>query len=243
MQGSRLLRCGKCGDDYRQSRGGWSHGRTVHPHYPGLRLGAQEGDPLHDACYQTIYRAMVCFFVFVLALIWLRVGQQSKKRKRDMDDKHAHNEENPASAAAGAAAPNGGALTAAEQAQCAALLSRQFKAKPIVTLHATAPHRNLTVAHLPNAMVGSADAAASTVRARSALIEHVMHAVAAPNPGLHGCDYAADGEAAKKHSDAQRESLVKRQLPAYTAAVATATGTSHGPFTVDELLELKKFTG
>jgi hypothetical protein len=123
-------------------------------------------------------------------------------------------------------------------------LSRQFKAEPhspVATLHATAPPRDLTVAHLPNPTVGSADAAASTVRARSALLENVMHAVAVP--GRHDSSGGADDAAAEQHLDAQRQSLVQRQLPAYTAAIDAVTGERHGPFTIEELLELKKFTG
>jgi hypothetical protein len=104
----------------------------------------------------------------------------------------------------------------------------------------------LTVAHLPHPLVGSADAAARTVRARSALLENVMHAVAVPGGAQQPPDpkgAAADSVAAKQHLDAQRESLVKRELSAYTAAVDAATGVRHGPFTIAELLELKKFTG
>ena len=54
---------------------------------------------------------------------------------------------------------------------------------------------------------------------------------------------------AKQHSDStkpdldvQRQSLVKRELPAFVSAVDAAAGERRGPFTV-ELLELKKFTG
>jgi hypothetical protein len=90
-------------------------------------------------------------------------------------------------------------------------LAHRFNAapnNPITTLHATAPARNITVAHVPKPKVGSADAAASTVRGRSALIENVLHAVAVPSN--------AQTEE-KRHMDAQRQSVVKRELPAYTA--------------------------
>lgn len=73
-----------------------------------------------------------------------------------------------------------------------------------------------------------------------------MHAVAVPGGAQQPPDpkgAAADSVAAKQHLDAQRESLVKRELSAYTAAVDAATGVRHGPFTIAELLELKKFTG
>ncbi len=72
-----------------------------------------------------------------------------------------------------------------------------------------------------------------------------MHAMAVPGGAQQPPDpkgAAADSVAAKQHLDAQRESLVKREL-LYTAAVDAATGVRHGPFTIDELLELKKFTG
>jgi len=116
-------------------------------------------------------------------------------------------------------------------------LAHRFNAapnNPITTLHATAPARDITVAHVPKPKVGSADAAASTVRGRSALIENVLHAVAVPSN--------AQTEE-KRHMDAQRQSVVKRELPAYTAAVESAAGVRLGPFTVEELMELKKFTG
>ena len=105
-----------------------------------------------------------------------------------------------------------------------------------MTLHAATPQRNVTVANVPTPTIGSASASASTVRARSALVEHVMEAVAVPLTKQH-CN------AAKPDLDAQRQSLVKRELPAFVSAVDAATGERRGPFTVEELLELKKFTG
>jgi hypothetical protein len=62
MAHSPKQHCGMCGVQYEPSRGGWSHGRTVQQHHPGLRVDAREGDPLHDACYKTIYRMMVRAF-------------------------------------------------------------------------------------------------------------------------------------------------------------------------------------
>jgi hypothetical protein len=129
---------------------------------------------------------------------------------------------------------------AALERECAELLAQRFNAKPqqpIATLHAGAPARDVTVVHIPKTKVGSADAGDSTVRARSALVEQVIEAVAVPTANQHS-------DAAKPDLDAQRQSLVKRELPAYTAAVDAATGGwRHDPFTVAELLELKKFTG
>jgi len=137
--------------------------------------------------------------------------------------------------------------------RCAELLAQRFQTEPLATLHATAPARDVTVAHLPKPKVGSADAAASTVRGRSALLEKVIDAVAVPSAAQHVTN--AGGAASqqqqqqqqqldsKRHLDAQRQSLVKRDLSAYTDAVDAASGTRHGPFTVDELMELKKFTG
>ena len=129
---------------------------------------------------------------------------------------------------------------AALELECAELLATRFNAKPqqpIATLHASAPARDVTVVHIPKTQVGSADAGDSTVRARSALVEQVIEAVAVPATKQHSDNAKAD-------VDAQRQSLVKRELPAYTAAVDAANGGwRHGPFTVAELLELKKFTG
>jgi hypothetical protein len=51
--------CGKCGLEYQPTRGGWSGRHIVRSTYPGLRAGAQEGDPLHDKCYKSIHRLMV----------------------------------------------------------------------------------------------------------------------------------------------------------------------------------------
>jgi hypothetical protein len=139
-----------------------------------------------------------------------------------------------------------------EELRCAELLAQRFQTEPIATLHATAPARDVTVAHVPKPKVGSADAAASTVRGRSALLEKVMDAVAVPSAARHVSNAGGATSQqqqqqqlldAKRHLDAQRQSLVKRELPAYTAAVDAASGTRHGPFTVDELMELKKFTG
>lgn len=142
-----------------------------------------------------------------------------------------------------------------EELRCAELLAQRFQTephKPIATLHATAPSRDVTVAHVPKPKVGSADAAASTVRGRSALVEKVMDAVAVPSAAQHVANAGSatsqqqqqqQQSDSKRHLDAQRQSLVKRELPAYTAAVEAASGARLGPFTVDELMELKKFTG
>ncbi len=59
MAHSGVAACGRCGGWFEPTRGGWAQGHHVQPHYPGLRAGAQPGDPLHDKCYQTIYRLMV----------------------------------------------------------------------------------------------------------------------------------------------------------------------------------------
>jgi hypothetical protein len=56
MARSDVPQCGKCGGWYEPSRGGYKYGYTVHKGYPRLRDGAKEGDPLHDSCYQQIYR-------------------------------------------------------------------------------------------------------------------------------------------------------------------------------------------
>ena len=227
MAHSAVPLCGRCSAEYIPSRGGWSHGRAVQPHHTGLRPGARPGDPLHDRCYQAIYQTM---------------RSAGKKRKRSVDDSVGAQ---PAATVADDAAPpilcpKGCANSAADEQAAAELLATQFNAKqqqPIATLHASAPARDVTVAHIPKTKVGSADAGDSTVRARSALVEQVIEAVSVPATKQHS-------DAAKPDLDAQRQSLVKRELPAYTAAVDTANGGWRlGPFTVAELLELKKFTG
>ena len=249
MAHSAKQRCGLCGDWHKPSRGGWSHGRTVQLHYPGLRAGAQAGDPLHDACYQAIYKTM-------------RAAQPQRKRKRDAGAAPAQvaAAARPAAAAAAAAAPaapaaalcpKGCSSPAAAERAAAALLAKRFKAEPnspIATLHAAAAARDVTVAHVPTTVVGSADAGASTVRARSALVEHVLHALAVPQPPPPTADCAAVPPEQQqldeqRHVDAQRQAIVNRALPAYTAAAKSGNGFRLGPFTVDELMELKKFTG
>jgi hypothetical protein len=130
-------------------------------------------------------------------------------------------------------------------------LAKRFKApnSPITTLHAAAPTRDVTVAHVPKTQVGSADAGASTVRARSALLEDVLHAVAVQQPPFaaqqHNGVVPSQQQQAdeQRHVDAQRQDIVNRALPAYTAAAKSGNGFRLGPFTVDELMELKKFTG
>jgi hypothetical protein len=132
-------------------------------------------------------------------------------------------------------------------------LAKRFKAEPhtpIATLHAAAAARDVTVAHVPKTQVGSADAGASTVRARSALLEDVLHAVAVPQPPpfaaqQHNGVVPSQQQQAdeQRHVDAQRQDIVNRALPAYTAAAKSGNGFRLGPFTVDELMELKKFTG
>jgi hypothetical protein len=253
MAHSAVPFCGACGGEYRPSRGGWSHGRIVLPHYQGLRAGAQAGDPLHDTCYQAIYKTM-------------RSAQQLPQRKRKRDD--AALQQQPAAAIAPAAAaalcPKGCSSYAKDERSAADLLAQHFKAEPIATLHAAAPARDVMVAHIPKTQVGSADAAASTVQKRSSVVEHVLHAVAVPPPTLtaqrsgvvsaNGAVSAAVLQQqqqqqqqqqldAQRHLNAQRQSVVKRALPAYTAAVESASGFRIGPLTVDELMELKKFTG
>jgi hypothetical protein len=47
----------------------------------------------------------------------------------------------------------------------------------------------------------------------------------------------------QRHLDAQRQAIVNSALPAFTAAAKSGNGFRLGPFTVDELMELKKFTG
>src|SRR3569833_3123133 len=77
--------CGRCGAWFEPSRGGWSQGHHVLARYPGLRAGAQEGDPMHDACYQAIYRLMVSEFRHVLRRLFtlcLFVCQKPKAGKR-----------------------------------------------------------------------------------------------------------------------------------------------------------------
>lgn len=54
-----VAQCGRCGGWFEPTRGGWSGKYVSRLHYPGLRCGVQSGDPLHDKCYQTIYRLMV----------------------------------------------------------------------------------------------------------------------------------------------------------------------------------------
>jgi hypothetical protein len=135
-------------------------------------------------------------------------------------------------------------------------LAKRFKAKPnkpIATLHAAAAARDVTVAHVPKTLVGSADAKPSTVRARSAVVEDVLHAVAVPQPppltahqhnGVAGAAVQQQQQLdEQRHMNAQRQSIVNRALPAFTAAAKSANGFRLGPFTVDELMELKKFTG
>jgi hypothetical protein len=123
----------------------------------------------------------------------------------------------------------------------ASLLQRQFKSAsgPIASV-SSANGRALVVAQLPVAAVGSADAAASTVRARSALVEKVVNAVAVPPAAAA----AAEPSDSKQHLNAQRTSLVKRDPKSYSAAVESATGVSVGrALNEDEMLELKKHCG
>jgi hypothetical protein len=255
MAHSAVLCCGVCGKDYQPHRGGWSQRHHVQLHYLGLRPGAQAGDPLHDACYQAMYKAM-------------RAAQppQHAQRKRKRDDAGAGAAQpvaaqvaaRPAVPAVAAPAvvlcPKGCPSPADAERAAAALLAKRFNAKPkkpIATLHAAAPTRDVTVAHVPKTQVGSADAGASTVRARSALVEHVLHAVAVPLPSPfaaqqhNGVVQQPEQQQLdeQRHVDAQRQAVVNHALPAYTAAAKSGNGFRIGPFTVDELMELKKFTG
>ena len=81
----------------------------------------------------------------------------------------------------------------------AAVLRHHFKEDgPIATIPAARGH-DVTVARLPIPTVGSADAKPSTVRARSALTERVIGAIAVPPSSL--------ADEAKRHVDKQLQSL------------------------------------
>ena len=181
---------------------------------------------------------------------------QHAQRKRKRDDAAAQHQlpgaaqaARPAAAVAPAVAlcPKGCDSPADAERAAAALLAKRFRAEPnspIATLHAAAAARDVTVAHVPKTVVGSADAKASTVRARSALVEHVLHAVAVPQPQQqHNAVPQQQQLDEQRHVDAQRQAIVNRALPAFTAAAKSGNGFRLGPFTVDELMELKKFTG
>lgn len=139
-----------------------------------------------------------------------------------------------------------GPLTSEEQSVLASLLKRQFDAAqgPIAAVP-TPNAKEMVVAHLPKAEVGSADAASSTVRARSALTEKVMNVISVPmTDGSASAASSASDTDSKRHLQAQRESLVKRAKPEFIDAVETATGVKVGrPFTAEEVAELKKHLG
>jgi hypothetical protein len=128
-------------------------------------------------------------------------------------------------------------LSADEDRLLSNLLRRAVKAEPssIVSIDRPSQHP-LTVAELKSPTVGSAAAADSTVRSRSALTEIVMKEISVPKE-------SSDKEE-KKHLQAQRESLVKRQKTEYIEAVKEVTGVDpNRQLTVKEMLELKKLTG
>jgi hypothetical protein len=118
----------------------------------------------------------------------------------------------------------------------AAVLRHHFKEDgPIATIPAARGH-DVTVARLPVPMIGSADAKPSTVRARSALTEQVIGAIAAPPSSL--------ADEAKRHVDKQLQSLIKREPESFEKALDEVSGVQgRRHFTDDEMLELVKMTG
>lgn len=139
-----------------------------------------------------------------------------------------------------------GPLTAEEQSLLASLLKRQFDTARGPIAAVPAPNaKDVVIAHLPKAEVGSADAASSTVRARSALTEKVMNVMSVPvtDNGASAAASASDSDS-KRHLQAHRESLVKRAKPEFIDAVEKVTGVTVGrPFTAEEVAELKKYCG
>ena len=96
--------------------------------------------------------------------------------------------------------------------------------------------QTLTVARIPTPRVGTADAAARTVRERSLFIENVIDKVVSPPK--------ASKEEKTRDVSAQVESMVKRRKTEYSNAVESATGiTVRERFTVNDILELKKVSG
>ena len=118
----------------------------------------------------------------------------------------------------------------------AAVLRHHFKEDgPIATIPAARGH-DVTVARLSIPTVGSADAKPSTVRARSALTEQVIGAIAVPPSSL--------ADEAKRHVDKQLQSLIKREPESFEKALDEVSGVQgRRHFTDDEMLELVKMTG
>ena len=128
-------------------------------------------------------------------------------------------------------------MSADEDRLLSNLLRRAVKQEPSSIISIDQPsHHPLIVTELKSPKVGSADAADSTVRSRSALTENVMKEISVPKE-------SSDKEE-KKHLQAQRESLVKRQKTEYIEAVKEVTGVDPDRrLTAQEMLELKKLTG
>jgi hypothetical protein len=130
-----------------------------------------------------------------------------------------------------------GSLSESEQQLFSNLLRRTVKTEhsSVVSVD-TLSARPLTIAALKAPKIGSADAADSTVRSRSALTESVMKEISVPKE--------SNPKEEKEHLQAQRESLVKRQKTEYAAAFKEVTGVDPDQrLTAKEMLELKKLTG
>jgi hypothetical protein len=265
--------CGKCGDEYHPSQGGWSHGRRTHLRYPLLRDGAKEDDPLHDWCYKEIYNVMV--HVHTPANAQVTTSLCTLQRAEEVEHEANAPAEPPPLEPYDDDSANSG-----RPPHTADTFHKRFRSFEATDVAFDRHRANMTLTGGAGPLTAEEQAALAALlrrqfgpttepltalpssNGRDFVVAHLRKPIIGSADAksssvrersavtekvltaLSVPDDAASTPDSERHLDAQRESLVKRATPQFKAAVEKVTGVSIGrPFTVDEELELKKHCG